>query len=79
MAEYEFASRYEALGVPLPDPATMCRGGCQGTGVYPVRRDFPTPTAAELAAWEAAEAAAPADDGWHFIRCPACGGTGRKP
>ena len=35
MSEIVFTDRYEALGIPLPDPMTMCRGQCEGTGVVP--------------------------------------------
>ena len=27
--------------------------------------------------WEEAELASPSDDGWHFVKCPDCLGTGR--
>ncbi|WP_433357669.1 hypothetical protein ACQP25_44730 (plasmid) [Microtetraspora malaysiensis] len=38
--------------------------------------DEPDPRLRAL--WEQAEAEDPADDGWHFVRCPACEGTGRQ-
>jgi hypothetical protein len=31
-----------------------------------------------VALWKAAEAEAPADDGWHFVTCPQCKGTGKR-
>ena len=31
-----------------------------------------------VAAWEAAEIENPCDDGWHFVRCPDCGGSGKR-
>lgn len=31
----EFTDRYQALGIPYPDPATVCKGQCDGCGVYP--------------------------------------------
>lgn len=74
----EFTSRYEALGVPLPDPATMCQGQCESIGFYPQHRDDMSMTPAERAAWDAAEAAEHAEDGWHFIRCAECNGTGKR-
>jgi hypothetical protein len=76
---FEFTSRYEALGMPLPDPASVCRGGCEGIGLYPVKRG--EWTEAERAAWDAAELENPNEPGdeWHFIRCQTCGGTGLKP
>jgi hypothetical protein len=87
----EPTDRYAALGVPWPDPATVCRGPCEGTGVVPVflaegRAYLESPSAVVLedeqdpqlvAAWEAAEAERPTDNGWHFVVCPDCGGRGR--
>lgn len=97
----EFSDRYTALGIPYPDPATMCHGDCEGTGWYPVYCDDPYP---ENALWvEAHERGCSvrgrlADlaknwrdfgfvsnvkwlfrrcDGWHFVKCPDCQGTGR--
>lgn len=29
------SDRYSALGVPYPDLETMCKGRCEGLGVYP--------------------------------------------
>ena len=33
---YKFDDRYQVVGIPYPDPATVCRGQCEGTGWYPV-------------------------------------------
>ena len=71
-----FTDRYEALGVSYPDPETMCRGECEGTGWVPVKKDDKDTTFRAL--WEAAEKESPTDDGWHFVRCPVCAGTGKK-
>jgi hypothetical protein len=100
----QFFSRYEALGIPYPDPATVCSGQCEGVGFYPQHRIDPDATAAEREAWNRAHAKscsligrvqslyhaivkrdriylkvafAPCDD-WHFIKCPDCGGTGKR-
>jgi hypothetical protein len=72
----EYTDRYDALGLPPPDPATMCPDECEGTGFVPVKGDRIAEPWATL--WRAAEAKEPADDGWHFVRCPTCNGTGRK-
>lgn len=72
----EFTSRYEALGMPLPDPETMCKGQCEGTGWVPVDRDDLEEPFHTL--WLAAEELSPTDDGWHFVKCPECGGNGLK-
>lgn len=78
-AAFQTTSRYEALGMALPDPATMCPGSCEGIGLYPVKRG--EWTEAEHAAWDMAERENPNEPGdeWHFIRCPVCKGTGLKP
>lgn len=89
----EFTDRYQALGIPYPDPKTMCEEECEGTGWIPVFMSVNLPPAKEgeirlgteeenemlRALWLEAEAKSPADDGWHFVKCPACGGTGKKP
>jgi hypothetical protein len=31
-----------------------------------------------VALWHAAEAESPAEDGWHFVTCPQCKGTGKR-
>ncbi len=84
----EFSDRYSAMGIPRPDPNTMCRGKCEGTGVVPVKYSVPKPGEvsavndpndpddAELRRrWEAAEREHPSDDGWHFVKCPTCNGS----
>jgi hypothetical protein len=95
---HEFTDRYEALGIPYPDPETMCKGQCEGVGAYPVKQEYlideigdfytlnPTPeqrlAALEYGLWISAHFAedAHADgpcDGYHFIKCPDCNGTGK--
>jgi hypothetical protein len=69
----EFTDRYQALGIPYPDPETMCKGDCEGTGYVPVAPLEDDPVLRVL--WEAAEEAEPSDDGWHFVVCPTCNGT----
>lgn len=70
----DFTDRYQALGVPYPDPATMCVGECEGLGVVPVKADEP----GYETDWLEAEAKAPSDDGWHFVTCHDCHGTGKR-
>lgn len=85
--------RYTALGLPYPDPSTMCKGQCEGTGMYPVavylhppndgevRSVDPEPlTPYELTEWHKAEAANPnrPGDAYHFIRCQECDGSGKR-
>jgi len=71
----EFTDRYKDLGIPYPDPETMCGGQCEGTGVVPVEKNDPDERFRKL--WEEAEAKEPTDDGWHFVKCPDCNGTGK--
>lgn len=75
--EFKFTDRYTALGIPFPDPDTVCKGECEGTGRVPVSEHEQEEPWRTL--WLDAECIAPADDGWHFVRCPACGGTGKRP
>lgn len=70
----EFTDRYDALGIKRPNHLTMCRGDCEGVGVYPIRvdelrargRDIP-----DLAPGED-------EDGWRFVTCEVCQGTGKQ-
>lgn len=74
----EFTDRYQALGMPYPDPHTMCRGQCEGIGVVPVHR---SETDSEfLRLWQADhDGKGDHDcDGWHFVTCPDCHGTGKR-
>ena len=101
----EFTDRYQALGMPSPDPATMCKGDCEGTGVYPLWGPCEE-SGHEAALWREAHARACSVrgrlktlvtgsagrygiirdlrwafrrcDGYHFVTCPDCNGTGRR-
>ena len=66
-----FTDRY---GDNPPDVYTMCLGQCEGTGTVPVHRDEGEEPYRTL--WIAAEIEEPTNDGWHFIACPDCNGTG---
>lgn len=95
--------RYAALGIPYPNPETMCKGSCEGIGVYPLflpgpwvkptalrqvrDDDEPEPTGEEVHRWYVAHGKANEEehrligkecDGWHFIVCPDCAGTGKE-
>ena len=72
----EFTDRYKALGIPYPDPESMCLGECEGTGFVPIREnDVPDDYAQDFID---AERESPSDDGWHFLRCHDCAGTGKR-
>ena len=87
MTHFEVTDRYEATG--YPDPKTVCQGHCEGTGCVPVyvsrgdyrigpwtRPDDETDKALR-AQWFAADEKDRCKDGWHFVECPDCGGTGK--
>lgn len=77
METYTPVTRYDALGMATPDVDTMCPDQCEGTGYVPIHRDDPEEPWRAL--WAAAEAVLPTDDGWHFVTCPTCNGTGHRP
>ena len=77
-AQIEFSDRYSAAGKPYPDPKTVCPGQCEGMGVVPISEDETEEPWRAL--WLEAERKEPSGDGWHFVKCPTCDGTGkRKP
>lgn len=56
----------------------VCRGQCEGLGVVPVKADDRNPVFRRL--WlKAHKAKRHKCDGWHFVTCPRCGGTGKEP
>ena len=69
----ELTNRYDALGVPLPDPDTMCLGRCEGTGWVLIPKDEMEEPWRSM--WLEAEAKEPVADGWHEFVCPDCKGT----
>lgn len=71
----EFVDRYSALGIPYPEPATVCEGQCEGTGFVPTQVGDEEPW---HTLWLEAEKGRPSDDGWHFVKCPDCKGTGKR-
>lgn len=71
----EFTTRYDALGIKEPNPETMCNGDCEGTGFVPIHKDDLDEKYKEL--WSDAEKISKSDDGWHFIKCPDCKGSGK--
>lgn len=77
--KFIFTDRYQALGIPYPDPKTMCKGQCEGIGCYPHKLGSEGETGYEQLAWQNAHAESHSEpcDGWHFIPCPDCGGTGK--
>jgi len=72
----ELTNRYNAMGIPEPDPETMCDGECEGTGVVLVPSDEMSEPWRSL--WLEAEKEGSDHTGWHVVRCPDCNGTGKK-
>jgi hypothetical protein len=107
---FEFTDRYKALGMKYPDPKTICKGGCEGTGWVPVKfhegaccgllcDDEGLETDPRLiklwceahdkhhkllyrikCAWTLKDWSLLSTkcDGWHFVKCPDCNGTGKR-
>ena len=89
----EISDRYSAMGIDYPKPETVCLGACEGCGFFPVYMEKgdteakhkknmavctteSNPKFIEL--WEEAEKRGPGLDGWHFVKCPECAGTGKR-
>jgi len=70
---YYFIDRY---GGNYPDTSSMCKGDCEGMGVVPVKLDDENEIYNQ--GWRDAEKEKPSDDGWHFVKCKDCGGTGKS-
>lgn len=68
----EFTDRY---GGRTPSYLRGCFGQCEAMGWVPIRSDDPEEPWHTL--WMEAEKESPSEDGWHFVKCPSCHGTGR--
>jgi hypothetical protein len=78
-------------GIPYPDPKTMCRGRCEGTGILLIspRSQFwgrQSPEAKRR--WRDLHRKALVRtfglhalrcNGYHFVECERCKGTGKEP
>lgn len=73
MSNFTFTDRYQALGIPYPNPKTICEGQCEGVGFYPTK-DQTEPEWIESHAQDHEEPC----DGWHFVKCRDCNGTGKR-
>lgn len=73
--QIEYTDRY---GGRTPSHLRGCFGQCEAMGVYPVSSTDPELTTAERQRiHERILVEGPAADGWYFITCPECNGTGR--
>jgi hypothetical protein len=75
MKNIRITDRYQALGMKNPGQK-CCKGQCEGTGWVPVHANERNPVF--LALWRKSEQKKHAKDGWHFVKCPECKGTGKK-
>lgn len=71
--QVEVSDRYSATGTPYPNRWTVCKGHCEGMGFYPENDQSEWPTGTRPY-----DPTDPEDDGWRFIKCPTCKGTGRR-
>ena len=69
----EWSDRY---GGRYPNPETICLGPCEGMGCFPVHRNESNPE--YIALWKTAEKENQSQDGWHFVKCLDCNGSGRR-
>lgn len=89
MTQIEYTDRY---GGRPPSWLRGCHGDCEATGYVPVafavHNDDPGAVCVDAEAdpryveqWQAAHAQHDDKDcdGWHFVPCPDCNGTGRVP
>jgi hypothetical protein len=74
--KFIFVDRYSAAGIDISAVEGMCLGQCEGMGVVPVTKN--DRSAVFRALWRKAELKKPTMDGYHFVTCPRCGGTGKK-
>lgn len=72
--KHKFTSRYGENTLPI-DPKNVCKGHCEGTGWVPIYKDETREPFKTL--WVEAEAAYSSADGWHFVKCPECKGSGK--
>jgi len=92
MEMIEFTDRYRALGIPYPNPATICKGQCEGTGWVLLSADSHNDAEGNWGdLYREAHNAIPwwhrwawslgllKFGGWHFVRCPRCNGTKLEP
>lgn len=76
MTEMVFEDRYTATGRPHPNPWTICKGDCEGMGFYPSNDPSEWPEGTRPLGTPEPDGSP--DDGWRFIKCPDCRGTGRR-
>ncbi|MEK6878627.1 MAG: hypothetical protein AABY22_03415 [Nanoarchaeota archaeon] len=80
--QIEFTDRY---GGNPPSWLRGCFDDCEATGYVPIKKRgtgldqvFRNEKKEKIydALWDQAEKESPSDDGYHFVKCPSCKGTG---
>jgi len=74
MVSKEFIDSY--ANIPPPDPKTVCLGRCNGTGVVSLSFHETDPKWKKM--WDEAGGWGATKDGWHFVKCPDCNGSGKR-
>ena len=81
----EITDRYKALGIPYPDRETMCKGKCEGIGLYPTEKKDLNKEACEanggrltIVGQKEKDGTPTEEDDWVFVQCPDCYGTGKR-
>jgi len=84
MGNIEFTDRYQATGKPYPDVKTMCKGYCEGMGLYPTEKANLNKEACEAKGGRLTIVGQVNEDGKPneendsvFVECPDCKGTGK--
>lgn len=84
----EMIEATDRYGGNWPDPSTVCEGQCDGMGMFPAYDPAYDVRAGEpdhcMPAKDDAEmirqaGVTPGPDGYAFLKCRDCGGTGKKP
>ena len=79
MHAFEYVDRYGDSSAPRPDPDTVCNGQCEGMGVYPVKNAISGVADHDQREIDRIIAeSGPSPDGWYFVRCSTCGGSGKR-
>jgi hypothetical protein len=75
MSDIEYTDRYGGGSPPTP----TCTDQCEGTGFVPIHESDNEQPWATLWKESHTEAGKHDCDGYHFVRCPTCGGSGTQP
>ncbi len=71
--KFKYLTEADRYGGKTP-PSPICDGQCEGTGFVPINADETDKKFKKL--WLDAEIKDKTKDGWHFVKCPDCNGSG---